>query len=187
MITEKFCKKCQTTLPISSFGIWNKSHSHSKDGLSYYCKPCNSKAKRELYAASRDDKTAHRRAAWGNKQKAKAKIMDTKIKTERPAKWRTLRLRSNCSKQITEDWLLATLELQSGKCALSGRAITILTAEVDHITPKSRGGTDDLSNLRLLSHEANRCKGNMLDTEFMGLCSEIISFVSPTILLGGLL
>jgi len=34
--------------------------------------------------------------------------------------------------------------------------------EIDHIYPKSRGGSDDLYNLRPLSTHANRVKGDRL-------------------------
>lgn len=34
--------------------------------------------------------------------------------------------------------------------------------EIDHIYPKSRGGSDDLDNLRPLNTQANRIKGDRL-------------------------
>ena len=42
------------------------------------------------------------------------------------------------------------------ECASLGR-VRIAT-EVDHIRPKSEGGTDDLSNLRAINHECHKIK-----------------------------
>jgi 5-methylcytosine-specific restriction endonuclease McrA len=39
-------------------------------------------------------------------------------------------------------------------------------AEVDHIEPVSRGGSDDYDNLRLLCHECNVAKSNNSDKEY---------------------
>lgn len=37
---------------------------------------------------------------------------------------------------------------------------------VDHIVPRSRGGSDDMSNLHLVCKECNLLKGNLLEEEF---------------------
>lgn len=39
--------------------------------------------------------------------------------------------------------------------------------EIDHIVPWSRGGTNDLSNLRILCRRCNVDKGDKLDSEWM--------------------
>lgn len=41
-----------------------------------------------------------------------------------------------------------------------------LKPSLDHIVPKSRGGTDSLDNLQILTWFENRCKNNMTDVEW---------------------
>ncbi|MCP2241228.1 RNA-guided endonuclease IscB [Thermoanaerobacterium thermosaccharolyticum] len=50
------------------------------------------------------------------------------------------------------------------KCAYCGKENVPL--EVEHIVPKSRGGTDRVSNLTIACHECNQKKGNMTAEEF---------------------
>lgn len=56
------------------------------------------------------------------------------------------------------------LEKWNRKCAYCGRADVPL--EVEHIIPKSRGGTDRVSNLALACRECNQRKGNLTAEEF---------------------
>lgn len=62
---------------------------------------------------------------------------------------------------------------QIGRCALSGRIISIEDAHLDHIVPKKRGGGTDISNLRFLSSEVNMAKRHLLDSEFISLCYDV--------------
>jgi len=56
------------------------------------------------------------------------------------------------------------LEKWGRRCAYCGRENVLL--EVEHIVPKSRGGTNRVSNLTLACHECNQKKGNMTAAEF---------------------
>jgi len=63
------------------------------------------------------------------------------------------------------------------KCSLTGDIIDIYqprTYEFDHIIPSSRGGDNSLSNLQILTKEANRAKQNLTDNEFLQLCLKIV-------------
>jgi 5-methylcytosine-specific restriction endonuclease McrA len=91
-----------------------------------------------------------------------------------PLLWRSRVMRNNRSPHITMAWLEQTLAAQDGVCALSGRHIDLLTCEVDHIQPETRGGTNELGNLRLVCTRANEAKGNMTDAEFFELCADIL-------------
>jgi hypothetical protein len=56
------------------------------------------------------------------------------------------------------------LEKWGRKCAYCGREDVPL--EIEHIVPKSRGGTDRVSNLTLACRDCNQRKGNMTASEF---------------------
>ena len=56
------------------------------------------------------------------------------------------------------------LEKFNRKCCYCGK--TNIPLEVEHIIPKSRGGTNRIDNLCLACHECNQKKGNMTAEEF---------------------
>jgi hypothetical protein len=96
------------------------------------------------------------------------------IKGRDPFTWKLRIIRANISKEVTRDWIISTLAAQDYRCAISGRQITELDFEVDHITPRSKGGGGELANLRLVCRAANAAKGELTDSELLTLCQEII-------------
>ena len=52
------------------------------------------------------------------------------------------------------------------KCVLCGAGPETVQLQVDHITPRSRGGSNDLTNLQVLCATCNRGKSNRDDTDF---------------------
>ena len=58
------------------------------------------------------------------------------------------------------------LKAARGRCALCGVEAQERFLEVDHIVPRSRGGTNDVSNLQALCWKCNANKGNRDDTDF---------------------
>ena len=54
----------------------------------------------------------------------------------------------------------------NGKCALCGKSKDEEPLEVDHIVPRSKGGTNDKGNLQALCRTCNRGKSNRDDTDF---------------------
>lgn len=67
------------------------------------------------------------------------------------------------------------IEKQNYKCALTGDIISFNdNIELDHILPTSRKGTNELSNVRWVTKQANRLKNNLTDKELKILCNKIL-------------
>lgn len=63
------------------------------------------------------------------------------------------------------------------RCYLSGVPIDLLESRswaLDHVTPVARGGTNELSNMRLASYTANMMKGTLLLSELLVQCQLIL-------------
>jgi CRISPR/Cas system Type II protein with McrA/HNH and RuvC-like nuclease domain len=61
-------------------------------------------------------------------------------------------------------------------CYLTGQQIDLTdpkSYELDHITPRSKGGLNELSNMGLASSAANRAKHDLTLEEFFKLCSNV--------------
>jgi 5-methylcytosine-specific restriction endonuclease McrA len=63
---------------------------------------------------------------------------------------------------------------QDGKCALSGLSLTVgENASIDHIMPKSKGGSNKIENLRWLHTSVNSGKGILSDEQFIEVCKAV--------------
>mgnify|MGYP001036219271 FL=1 len=58
------------------------------------------------------------------------------------------------------------LKASGGRCALCGITKNDSPLDVDHIIPRSRGGSNDICNLQVLCAKCNRTKGNKDDTDY---------------------
>lgn len=85
---------------------------------------------------------------------------------------RSMRLRQ--SGKATPSELSKKWKRQRGRCALTGVKLN-RSAELDHITPKSRGGGDNIQNLRWVTKGINRIKRDLMDSEFFELCALVHS------------
>lgn len=75
---------------------------------------------------------------------------------------------------ITAKQILALVEQQDYRCAVSGQELSPETASLDHIVPVSRGGTHTLKNLWVVHHQINSAKGTMLADEFVLMCRNVL-------------
>ncbi len=69
---------------------------------------------------------------------------------------------------------------QRGICCLTGRRLD-RTAQLDHIMPKARNGSDRLDNLRWVCPEVNILKRNLTDDELLSVCSDVMSWIGKRI------
>jgi 5-methylcytosine-specific restriction endonuclease McrA len=64
---------------------------------------------------------------------------------------------------------------QGIRCTISGERLTVDNISLDHIIPVSKGGTNALDNLRLVTRAVNTAKHTMSDDEFFLFCQNIVN------------
>jgi ATP adenylyltransferase len=62
-----------------------------------------------------------------------------------------------------------------GRCELCGIPAEQKALDVDHIVPRNKGGSDDISNLQALCYSCNRMKRDSDDTDFRAVRKSIDS------------
>ena len=67
---------------------------------------------------------------------------------------------------VPSDIRYRVLAASGGRCALCGATSKDRRIEVDHVVPRSKGGSNDIENLQALCDECNRGKSNRDDTRF---------------------
>jgi 5-methylcytosine-specific restriction endonuclease McrA len=88
-----------------------------------------------------------------------------------------IRLRSKEGSIITASDLWKLAKKQKMRCALTGRKLTKDNISLDHIKHKSKGGADDISNIRFTTYEANCARQCLTDRELVELCKDILSHI----------
>jgi 5-methylcytosine-specific restriction endonuclease McrA len=64
-------------------------------------------------------------------------------------------------------------------CGLTGRPIDLINSrsyQLDHIVPRSKGGSNTLDNCQLACREANQAKHELTVDEFVSLCREVVEY-----------
>lgn len=79
----------------------------------------------------------------------------------------------NTDDAVRQSDLMAMVEQQQYRCALSGIELTPQTAALDHIVPVSRGGEHAVRNLQWLNSEVNRMKGMLSVEVFVDICMRV--------------
>lgn len=83
-------------------------------------------------------------------------------------------VQENCERiQFSKSDRKKLLNKYSYICPLCNKAILEGEETIDHIIPISRGGSNDISNLRPVHEKCNMLKGNLLDGEMMELINDI--------------
>jgi len=82
-----------------------------------------------------------------------------------------------------EKWveLMAIYQQQEGKCAYSGvRLVMGVDASIDHILPKGRGGTNEISNLQWVHWFVNVFRRHRDEREFIGMFEAFMQAATNT-------
>ena len=183
----KICKKCKKEKPLKNFGMH-----HSVKNARSSCKECECeyqnnyyvkniekmrRVNRESMARARVTTDGHARQranakkSWNNGGRERQQAYLDKLKKTDFFKWKARKSYVFLSaKQLKALW-----NKQQGLCALTGQPLG-LDPQLDHIVPKTRGGDSCYENSRWLCADANQAKRNLLDSEFLKLCQEVVSW-----------
>lgn len=76
---------------------------------------------------------------------------------------------------ITAKHVLALVQHQGYRCAISGRELTPETASLDHIVPIARGGKHCIENVWVVHMQVNTAKGTLTMEEFLAVCRDVVN------------
>lgn len=85
--------------------------------------------------------------------------------------------KANDHNRISDFDLWKIAKKQKLLCALTGDKLVSSNASVDHIIPTSKGGKNVVTNIRLVTKDANFMKNSHSDEEFLKLCKKIITTI----------
>ena len=135
-----------------------------------YYRQCN----RKHYLKNREE-IIKKAVKWG--QDHREKIHSYREKWKRIHSFHKLVLRAN---KYHEDkikpfdlWKIA--KKQKLQCALTGDILDRKNISLDHIVPLSKGGKNIVSNVRLVTKDANFMKNSHSDEELLELCKKVVN------------
>lgn len=82
-------------------------------------------------------------------------------------------LRDKGKARASTSELMDLLRKQRFKCALTGNELTPEESQLDHVIPRSKGGSDAKDNLQWLTSKVNRMKGTLSNEEFIEICGTV--------------
>lgn len=78
---------------------------------------------------------------------------------------------------ISGEQLQKLFEFQKKTCPLSGRTLVPgYNAHLDHIVPRSKGGSNEIENLRWVDKSVNYAKRDLSDDDFLRLVKEVYAY-----------
>lgn len=193
-VPEKYCARCLVVKSASAFG----QRPESPDGLRDWCNQCGAEYQQKYYysnlEASRERKRKFmaeqrrdplKRQQMNERSRATyflRKERSNKAHREKYAK-RFFWARAQKVGSVTlAKALAAKWRSQRGLCALTGARLNRANAHLDHILPRARGGTNELSNLRWVTKIVNEAKRDLTDAEFLVMCGQVAQWIGERIL-----
>lgn len=184
------CRGCSVNKSASEYRVHKRGYRIGS------CRECERAYQREWsardpekYRTRKRESMARRRAADPQAARAYRNAYHAANREARTAKMRAyyarrffwgkaMKLRGG--DRATACQLAALWKAQRGRCALTGRRLD-RSAQLDHRTPKARGGGDQITNLQWLCEAANLAKRDLTDAEFTALCADVMAWIGRRI------
>lgn len=151
----KLCTKCDITKPLSEF----TRRKNSPDGLSYWCKLCQSKSHKNWRKAH--PKRSRTRLGLPRRRRKSKTTAVQRWHAKHPDSLKASRQKYRARKLgavgvFTAEEFIALCDLVEGRCVACGE---IKPLEADHVIPLTKEGRSDLSNIQPLCKKCNMTKG----------------------------
>lgn len=104
---------------------------------------------------------------WSKKWQKRAGGMASNLRS------REASMDSPATKRVGVKDILALLHKQLFRCAYTGEELTPENVGADHMTPVSRGGSNEIENIALVLGNVNSAKGTMTVEEFVEMCRKV--------------
>ena len=183
------CIKCNKSKPEREFRI-------RKGKPISCCSECENAYQREYYEANKE-KIRKRKREWMARKRREDpdaarkyhREYHRKNREERNEKMRkysgrrffwTKAMKLRKSDKATATEIASIWKRQRGRCALTGVKLD-RTAQLDHILPKARGGSDAKDNLQWLAADVNLAKKDKTDEEFIQMCQSVMRWIGQRI------
>lgn len=108
-----------------------------------------------------------------NEEQTEAKTKDQQRSVVQEVHQHLPQLAAEGVRKVNAKNLMAMLEQQGRRCALSGRLLTPDNVVIDHINPFSESDEHTMDNVHLVVEEVNRAKGTMSTGDFIRLCDDV--------------
>lgn len=164
----KQCRTCGTYKQLTDFPV-QKANSFRGTGVASYrldCKACTAEAAREYrktYVKTKDKRSGVDKLLY---DACVARVGDAKMRAKK----------SGLVFDISTDWGYDKFVEQAGKCALTGRALSLVKGDpnvlsLDKINP-ALGYTKE--NTQWVTWASNRAKGDLTMYEFLSMCVDVV-------------
>lgn len=167
----RICCKCKQERKVSDFP---RDRSRA-DGIGVRCKSCG-----KAYYAANASTIQQKHQEWKGRNLFKM-LQYWQERGDR--RFFYARASNHCgtgngrTNQILKAVELAQLwRKQRGVCAVTGWKLDRENAQLDHIVPKTKGGSDAIGNLRWVHRDVNYAKRDLTDEAFLRLCSAVTHY-----------
>lgn len=162
-VVTKVCSRCSAEKPAQAF----HSNTFNPDGLGQYCKEC-----RRAY-----DKTPESREKAAKNMRACRARYKTQPNT---VSWWRHRMAGDSFLGLPAQKVKELFDARPF-CAYCHADLreSITYANLDHRTPKSRGGSNDISNIAIACRDCNFLKHDRTDAEFRAFLREYVIRFKP--------
>ena len=130
---------------------------------------------REWYRKNKKRKISVGRI-WQRNHPIEMALKKERYNIKYPYARRVQQFNRRCGGNISNQDVVDMISKQNNRCLSCGEDLTIIKKEIDHIIPRSKGGSSELSNLQILCTPCNRGKHNFSWQEFLLHAKKIFSY-----------